>query len=229
MRSVAVLCGLLGVGCLAEQGGTIVITGIAKPDRECSISATGQHRLSGETFDAAGGSEYLISPIVRNDMVDEIDNELPVDKDVVLTGFRVCWFDVLPLSGRNAFDLECDELPSTQRAFVPVSGVVEANMGLSAVTIGVLGPEAFAALWPDGIPASATLVVQLQAEASLKSGEGVVTSNWYPFELEVCERCILRNLESSCGVGCIDYVKSCRPNQSGGTPLCRTNDAACGS
>ncbi len=243
---LALVFGVLTIyGCAAnEEGTSLEIRFAAAPNSSCQFSADSDLFLDQGFYDPAGATSYQLVLNIRNKVNATADDRVlgfenrevrPEDNNVNILGFDTCWYRADdPAVARinshtDGLPIECADLPSTQKGFIPVSGNVEAGGGLAVMGPPVLPQSALQAAGifdtsfsPSSIPLGddprqgtrsaawgtfpaafeATVVVQLRAAAELNGG-GTLQSNWFAFPIRVCPTCVIASCTSS-PVTCAD-------------------------
>ncbi|MBI5508419.1 MAG: hypothetical protein HY903_06685 [Deltaproteobacteria bacterium] len=176
------VCVVLVSACGVEHGTSLQLVRIAKPSGACTTDPEPQAALARGFFDPRGfinagpAFSYSLAPNIRNNMSPAVadaavsfspTNRRPDGNDVLLHGFDICWFRADAEGGSpeamryGAWEdgppdsLKCDNLPASQRAFIPATGQVPANSGQLSLFVDVLDLAAMRTMYGSGFDPSA--------------------------------------------------------------------------
>lgn len=220
----ACLMGVLGfVGCHSEKGTVLEIANTPAFEDDCTVNSA-PTKFQGQGFyDPSGGAGYILNLTIVNQANDQENpaaitgdsNIKPSANDVQLVGFDYCFYSPTD-EGKTAYDpkgkgllVDCDDLPDSQRAFVPRGGGVSSGGGTlvgSFTTIDIASLQSVfgASFNPTAIPVgdnplsntrsagwgtfpndfSTVITVNVRVRALDQVGR-TVRSNWYGFPVIV--------------------------------------------
>lgn len=148
------VCGVL-LGCSAETGASLEITGVPAPSTSCTLSASTTDFLSRGILDPRGYGFYVplgfnLPVLLQNNGITPDTDPATIEggrnvrnrgNDVHVSGFDVCWDRAAKHGEYGASRIDCESMPTSQRAFISTSVNVLAGGGKSVTSVTVLQPQ----------------------------------------------------------------------------------------
>jgi hypothetical protein len=146
--------GVLLLGCSAERGASLEITGVPAPSTSCVYSASGTEFLATGEYDPRGYGNYApngftmalrlqnnsVLPATDPAVIEGGRNVRSDGNDIHVVGFDVCWDLASRHSDYGAARLDCGTLDATRRAFIAASTNVTAGGSEGIAVLDVLQP-----------------------------------------------------------------------------------------